>query len=86
MYADQMTDAMKTAIEETNRRRKKQLDYNTANGIEPFTVIKAVHDITERLSSPAAVAEARGEYKTGAGAARMPVKDLKRLMWNWKKK
>jgi len=35
---------MKTAIEETNRRRRKQLDYNTANGIEPFTVIKAVHE------------------------------------------
>lgn len=80
MYADQMTDAMKTAIEETNRRRKKQMDYNTANGIEPFTVIKAVHDITERLSSHAAVAEARGEYKAGTGAPRMPVKDLKRLI------
>ncbi len=36
MYADVMTDAMKTAIEETNRRRKKQVDYNTANGIEPY--------------------------------------------------
>ncbi len=80
MYADQMTDAMKTAIEETNRRRKKQRDYNKANGIEPFTIIKAVHDITERLASPSAVAEARGEYKTGAGAPRMPLKDLKRLI------
>ncbi len=80
MYADQMTDAMKTAIEETNRRRKKQRDYNKANGIEPFTIIKAVHDITERLASPTSVAEARGEYKTGAGAPRMPLKDLKRLI------
>ena len=80
MYADQVTDAMKTAIEETNRRRKKQTDYNTANGIEPFTVVKAVHDLTERLSSQSAVAEARGEYKTGEGAPRMPIKDLKRLI------
>jgi excinuclease ABC subunit B len=80
MYADQMTDAMKTAIEETNRRRKKQVDYNTAHGIEPFTVVKAVHDITERLSSPLAVAEARGEYKAGESAPRMPLNDLKRLI------
>lgn len=80
MYADVMTDAMKTAIDETNRRRKKQQDYNMANGIEPFTVIKAVHDLTERLSTPTAVAEARGEYKTMAGAPRMPIKDLQRLI------
>lgn len=80
MYADQMTDAMKTAIDETNRRRKKQVDYNVANGIEPYTIVKAVHDITERLSSPVAMAEARGEYRAGEGAPRMPVKDMKRLI------
>lgn len=80
MYADVMTDAMKTAIDETNRRRKKQNDYNIKNGIEPFTVIKAVHDLTERLSSPSAVAEARGEYRAEAGAPRMPLKDLRRMI------
>jgi len=80
MYADKVTDAMRTAIDETNRRRKKQTDYNTANGIEPFTVVKAVHDLTERLSSSAAVAEARGEYKAGEEPPRMPIKDLKRLI------
>jgi len=80
MYADVVTDAMRTAIDETNRRRKKQSDYNTANGIEPYTVIKAVHDLTERLSTPSAVAEARGEYKTAAGAPIMPLKDLKRMI------
>ncbi len=81
MYADVMTDAMKTAIDETNRRRKKQVDYNTINGIEPFTVIKAVHDITERLSSSSAMAaEGRGEYAAGTGRPRMPLNDLKRLI------
>jgi excinuclease ABC subunit B len=80
MYADQVTDAMRTAIDETNRRRKKQVDYNTLHGIEPFTVVKAVHDLTERLSSPVAVAEARGDYKAGKGAPHMPVNDLKRLI------
>lgn len=81
MYADQMTDAMKTAIDETNRRRKKQMDYNTAHGIEPFTVVKAVHDLTEQLSvSPAMAAEGRGQYHAGDKARRMPVNEIKRLI------
>ena len=81
MYADQMTDAMKFAIDETNRRRKKQMDYNTAHNIEPFSIIKAVHDITERLSSEhPLVAEGRGEYKAGKGAGAIPEKELKRLI------
>lgn len=81
MYADQMTDAMKTAIDETNRRRKKQMDYNTANGIEPFTVVKAVHDLTERLTASSGMAaERRGEYHTAGEGLRMPLNDLKRLI------
>jgi len=81
MYADQMTDAMKFAIDETNRRRKKQMDYNTAHNIEPFTIVKAVHDITERLSAEhPLVAEGRGEYKTGKGAGAIPEKELKRII------
>ncbi len=81
MYADQVTDAMKTAIDETNRRRKKQMDYNLAHGIEPFTVIKAVHDLTEQLSvSPAMASEGRGEYRVRERAERMPVNEIKRLI------
>jgi len=81
MYADKMTDAMKFAIDETNRRRKKQMDYNTAHNIEPFTIIKAVHDITERLSAEhPLVAEGKGEYKAGKGAGMIPEKELKRLI------
>lgn len=81
MYADTLTDAMKTAIDETNRRRKKQSDYNQKHSIEPFTVVKAVHDLTERLSTPvASAAEGRGEYRAGDKSGRMPLNDLKRLI------
>jgi excinuclease ABC subunit B len=77
MYADGLTDAMNYAIDETNRRRAKQMAYNTEHGIEPVTIIKAVHDLTERLSSPQSIAERGGEYKTGLP---MPLKEIKRLI------
>ena len=45
MYADTTTDSMQEAIDETNRRRKIQLDYNIANGIVPKTVLKSKESI-----------------------------------------
>ncbi len=48
MYADKVTESMQVAIEETNRRRKIQLDYNLANCITPRTVIKSREEIMEQ--------------------------------------
>jgi excinuclease ABC subunit B len=47
MYADKMTDSMKFAISETERRRKIQLEFNEANGITPVSIVKGVRDILE---------------------------------------
>lgn len=47
MYADKLTDSMQRAINETNRRRKIQMEYNKKYGIEPQTIRKAVRDIIE---------------------------------------
>jgi excinuclease ABC subunit B len=44
MYADEVTDSMRRAIEETDRRRRKQIAYNEQHGIEPQTIRKAVRD------------------------------------------
>lgn len=58
MYADVMTDSMKKAISETNRRRKIQQEYNDANGITPTTIKKAVRDLI-------AISKAAGKEKAG---------------------
>jgi len=49
MYADSVTDSMRFAISETNRRRKAQLEYNAEHGIDPQTIRKGVTDILEMV-------------------------------------
>ncbi|MFY0627534.1 MAG: excinuclease ABC subunit UvrB [Reichenbachiella sp.] len=68
MYADKMTDSMKTAIEETNRRRSLQIAYNKKHGIEPKTIKKSKEAIMEQTS----VADSKkgaNKYYTGDEAA-----------------
>ncbi|MCK4796221.1 MAG: UvrB/UvrC motif-containing protein, partial [Spirochaetes bacterium] len=48
MYADRMSSAMEEAIDETDRRREFQIEYNKKNGITPKTIIKKVETILER--------------------------------------
>jgi excinuclease ABC subunit B len=50
MYADKVTPSMEKAIEETNRRREKQVAYNTAHGVDPQPLRKKIADITEMLA------------------------------------
>jgi excinuclease ABC subunit B len=78
MYADKMTDSMRNAIEETNRRRLKQDAYNQAHHIEPMSIIKAVRDLTDQLSVKA-VAEPKAEYRI-EGRGRLTVKELQRVI------
>ena len=75
MYADRVTDSMKRAIDETERRRTIQESYNRENGISPQSIQKSVHDITERVK---AVAETRATYMVDQGD--MPKDDLLRLI------
>lgn len=60
MYADKMTDSMKIAIDETNRRREIQIDYNVKHNITPTTIKKAVRDV---ISVSKKVAEAERTWK-----------------------
>jgi len=62
MYADRITESMRQAIGETDRRRQIQLAHNAEQGIVPSTIVKGIRTLTQRLG---AVAEPRPEYRTG---------------------
>jgi excinuclease ABC subunit B len=79
MYADQITNAMRAAIDETNRRRAKQEAYNEEHGIQPVSIIKAVRDLTDQLASTHAVAETQAEYQA-RGATSLPKTEMQKLI------
>jgi excinuclease ABC subunit B len=64
MYADRITDSMRRAIDETSRRRAKQVKYNQDHGIVPVSIHKAIRDLMDQMS-PKAVSDLKGEHKTG---------------------
>src|SRR3954447_2388236 len=81
MYADNYTDSMRKAIGETTRRRKKQLEYNEANGIDPQTVRKRISDILEMLrgkdgGGDGARGSGRGRGGRGGGGRKVAVSTL----------
>jgi excinuclease ABC subunit B len=74
MYADRITDSMRTAIDETNRRRDLQRAYNVEHDIKPASIVKAVHDITESIRE---AAEPRAVYTVRKD---MPKDELARVI------
>ncbi|MGC8522421.1 MAG: excinuclease ABC subunit UvrB [Steroidobacteraceae bacterium] len=71
LYADQITGSMRRAIEETDRRRRRQLEYNAAHGITPRGIQKSVADIMEGARSAAPVARGRGGRRGTAAKERL---------------
>jgi len=78
MYADNVTDSMRAAIDETNRRREIQMAFNAEHGIEPTTIRKAINDIVQY------VREGEADLTTAAEAAKelsgLPHDELMRLI------
>jgi excinuclease ABC subunit B len=70
MYADKITDSMKEAIDETDRRRAKQIAYNEAHGIDPQPLRRKIADILDQVYREADDTEAVGIGGSGRNASR----------------
>ena len=77
MYADRITDSMRLAIDETNRRRQVQIKYNEENNITPETIKKAVYEAVE-----ATIAEEPVDYDV-SGIRNLPREERQRLIKKW---
>jgi excinuclease ABC subunit B len=86
MYADTVTDSMRRAISETQRRRQLQMAYNAEHGIDPQTIRKAVTDIlahlrpAEKAPVPGSDRRSTRRDRPAADYAEMPAAELERLV------
>ncbi len=76
LYADTVTESMQRAIDETNRRRKKQIEYNERNHIVPKTIVKSVRDVIE-ITKPF---EEKGGKKQSAAELKSELSRMEREM------
>lgn len=79
MYADRVTDAMRAAIDETERRRAIQLAYNQEHGIESASIVKEIRDLTQRVQAMSASAKPPVAEKAPSPVD-LPASDLRRLI------
>ena len=70
LYADKMTDSIKFALDETERRRKKQFQYNLEHGITPKTIKKAISSVLQTMT------EAEGDKELTAPIARDRIENI----------
>jgi len=81
MYADNITNSMDRAINETKRRRQIQIEYNKKNGIKPTTINKAIREIIESTM----ILEEKEEYNTLEEAVKADNRKLEELIKNYEK-
>lgn len=90
MYADRITDSMKKAIDETNRRRKIQMEFNEKHGITPETIKKAVRDVVRAELAEEEVAEEKEELpifiQENPEEAMKTIRNMERAMFEAAKK
>ncbi len=77
LYADKMTDSINAAVTETNRRRKKQLDYNLAHGITPKTIKKKISDTLSEMTA--------GDYVDSKPQEAEQLKDIDKKLRDYRK-
>ncbi|HCE09590.1 MAG TPA: excinuclease ABC subunit B, partial [Oxalobacteraceae bacterium] len=83
LYGDRVTDSMKRAIDETDRRRSKQVAFNTANNITPIGIKKSIKDLIDGVYNPQEAREelqaAQEHAKYEAMSEKQAGKEIKRL-------